>query len=47
VYETTCTFDEQVIEDEDRVLEAINQLTGWISSVLVQASDIPLTYLQL
>ncbi|MCL5973758.1 MAG: hypothetical protein ACYCWN_01625 [Ferrimicrobium sp.] len=47
VYETTCTFDEQLIDDEDRVQQALHQLTGWISSVLVQASDIPLTYLQL
>ncbi|KJE77515.1 hypothetical protein [Ferrimicrobium acidiphilum] len=47
VYETTCVFDEQIIEDDDRVQAAIAQLTGWISSVLVQASDIPLTYLQL
>jgi hypothetical protein len=47
VYETTCVFDEQIIEDEERVQAAISQLTGWISSVLVQASDIPLTYLQL
>ncbi len=46
-YETTCVIDEQVIEDDERVQLAISQLTGWISSVLVQASDIPLTYLQL
>lgn len=47
VYETTCVIDEQVIDDDERVQVAISQLTGWIASVLVQASDIPLTYLQL
>jgi hypothetical protein len=47
VYEATLALDEAVLSDPSQLNEAIAHLIGWISSVLVKASDIPLSYHQL
>jgi hypothetical protein len=47
VYETTLTLDEAILEDVSQLDTAVGRLTGWIASVLVLASDIPLSYQQL
>ena len=47
VYEATVSLDEPVLEDPSILDGPTSELTGWIASILVKASDLPLNYLQL
>lgn len=43
-YEGTIHFEEAQLEDPERLVELADALTRWISSLLVQLADLPLTF---